>query len=56
MKKMDGSDTLVDNPLHLPEPSSIHDMQQPMIRAMIYIANDSMGNVFIPINQTHGMS
>jgi GTP-binding protein LepA len=52
--KTDGMELLVDNPLHLPEPSSIEHIQEPMIRAMIHIPNDSIGDMLMLITEKRG--
>ncbi|MDR3317204.1 MAG: translation elongation factor 4 [Puniceicoccales bacterium] len=52
--KTDGVELLVDNPLHLPDPSSIASTQEPMIRAMIHIPNDSIGDMLMLIAEKRG--
>ncbi|MDR2372322.1 MAG: translation elongation factor 4 [Puniceicoccales bacterium] len=52
--KTDGIELLVDNPLHLPEPSSIDHIQEPMIRAMIHIPNGSIGDMLMLISEKRG--
>ncbi|MDR1907181.1 MAG: translation elongation factor 4 [Puniceicoccales bacterium] len=54
VKKTDGTEILVDNPLHLPEPSSIDHIQEPMIRAMIHIPNGSIGDMLMLISEKRG--
>jgi GTP-binding protein LepA len=52
--KTDGIELLVDNRLHLPEPSSIDYIQEPMIRAMIHIPNESIGDMLMLISEKRG--
>jgi GTP-binding protein LepA len=52
--KTDGVELLVDNPLHLPDPSSIDHIQEPMIRAMIHIPNGSIGDMLMLISEKRG--
>jgi GTP-binding protein LepA len=52
--RTDGVELLVDNPLHLPDPSSIDYIQEPMICAMIHIPNGSIGDMLMLISEKRG--
>lgn len=52
--KTDGEELVVDNPLHLPDPSSIASIQEPMIRAMIHIPNESIGDMLMLVAEKRG--
>jgi GTP-binding protein LepA len=53
--KTGGMEVLVDNPLHLPDPSSINYIQEPMIRAMVHIPNGSIGDMLMLIAEKRGI-
>ena len=44
----------VDNPVNLPDPSVIAEIQEPTIRASIHIPNDSMGDILALIMEKRG--
>jgi GTP-binding protein LepA len=53
--KTDRTELWVDNPLHLPELSSVDYIQEPMIRAMIHIPNGAIGDMLMLISEKRGV-
>lgn len=49
-----GVELQIDNPLRLPDPSSIAYIQEPMIRAMIHIPNESIGDMLTLVSEKRG--
>lgn len=52
--KTDGTEVHVDNPLHLPEVSSIEYIQEPTIIASIHIPNDAIGDILMLVAEKRG--
>jgi len=53
--KEDGTEVEVQNPIHLPDPSEIAEIREPMIRATLHIPTTSMGDVMALILEKRGM-
>ncbi len=53
--KTDGSELYVDNPSHLPDPSDIEYMEEPVVRAEIYTPPDYMGPVMDLCKEKRGV-
>ena len=53
--KTDGSELYVDNPSHLPDPSDIEYMEEPIVRAEIYTPPDYMGPVMDLCKEKRGV-
>ena len=54
VKLTDGSWIEVDNPLKLPDPSTIDEIYEPMILAKIHIPNESIGDILALISEKRG--
>ncbi|MDR1458112.1 MAG: translation elongation factor 4 [Puniceicoccales bacterium] len=52
--RTDGVMDEVDNPLHLPDPSAIDYIQEPLIMATIHIPNESIGDMLALITEKRG--
>ena len=50
-----GELVIIDNPLHLPDPSNIDEIHEPMIDAKILIPNDSIGDILALVNEKRGL-
>lgn len=53
--KTDGTEVFVDNPSHLPEPSDIEYMEEPIVKADIYTPPDYMGAVMDLCKEKRGV-
>lgn len=53
--KTDGTEFFVDNPSHLPEPSDIEYMEEPIVKANIYTPPDYMGPVMDLCKEKRGV-
>jgi GTP-binding protein LepA len=53
--RTDGNQIEVHNPVHLPDPSEIDFVEEPMIRANIHIPNDSIGDLLALITEKRGI-
>lgn len=53
--KTDGSELYVDNPSHLPDPSDIEYMEEPIVKAEIYTPPDYMGSVMDLCKEKRGV-
>ena len=53
--KVDGEMVEVHNPVHLPEPSEIETIKEPMIRASIHIPSGSIGDTLALISEKRGI-
>ena len=53
--KTDGEEFFVDNPTHLPEPSDIEYMQEPIVKAEIYTPPDYMGPIMDLCKEKRGV-
>ncbi|MFW5874181.1 MAG: translation elongation factor 4 [Verrucomicrobiota bacterium] len=53
--KTDGEQIEVHNPVHLPDPSEIEFIEEPMIRASIHIPSDSIGDVLALASEKRGI-
>ncbi|MFP4070248.1 MAG: translation elongation factor 4 [Verrucomicrobiota bacterium] len=53
--KTDGEQVEVHNPVHLPDPSEIEFIEEPMIRASIHIPSDSIGDVLALASEKRGI-
>ena len=53
--KTDGEDLFVDNPSHLPDPSDIEYMEEPIVKAEIYTPPDYMGSVMDLCKEKRGV-
>ncbi|MBR2646752.1 MAG: translation elongation factor 4 [Clostridia bacterium] len=53
--KTDGEEFFVDNPSHLPEPSDIEYMEEPIVKAEIYTPPDYMGSVMDLCKEKRGV-
>ena len=53
--KTDGSELYVDNPSHLPDPSDIEYMEEPIVKAEIYTPPDYMGPVMDLCKEKRGV-
>ena len=51
----DGTMMTIDNPLRLPEPSSIRSIEEPTIRASIHISNTSIGCILELLREKRGL-
>ncbi|MEZ5300964.1 MAG: translation elongation factor 4 [Verrucomicrobiales bacterium] len=43
--KSDGTEIVVDNPIHLPDPPSIDEIREPMVRSFVLTPNDYIGEL-----------
>jgi GTP-binding protein LepA len=55
VKLTDGSWVQIDNPLHLPDQSSIDEIYEPMMTAKIHIPNDSIGDMLALVSERRGI-
>ncbi|HZP58906.1 MAG TPA: translation elongation factor 4 [Opitutaceae bacterium] len=55
LKKVGGEAIEVDNPVNMPDPSSIAEIAEPTIRASIHIPNDAMGDMLALIMEKRGI-
>lgn len=55
IKLTDGSWIEVDNPLKLPDPSTISEIHEPTIKANIHIPNSSIGDILALISEKRGI-
>ena len=53
--KVDGEMIEVHNPVHLPEPSEIETIKEPMIRASIHIPSGSIGDTLALVSEKRGI-
>ena len=53
--KVDGEMLEVHNPVHLPEPSEIETIKEPMIRASIHIPSESIGDTLALVSEKRGI-
>jgi len=53
--KTDGAQIEVHNPVHLPDPSEIEYIEEPMIKASIHIPSDSIGDVLALASEKRGV-
>ncbi len=53
--KTDGEELFVDNPSHLPDPSDIEYMEEPIVKAEIYTPPDYMGSVMDLCKEKRGV-
>ena len=53
--KVDGEMLEVHNPVHLPEPSEIETIKEPMIRASIHIPSGSIGDTLALVSEKRGI-
>ncbi len=53
--KTDGEEFFVDNPTHLPDPSDIEYMEEPIVKAEIYTPPDYMGSVMDLCKEKRGV-
>lgn len=53
--KTDGEEIFVDNPLHLPDVSTINYIQEPTILASIHIPNEAIGDILMLIAEKRGV-
>lgn len=53
--KVDGETLEVHNPVHLPEPSEIETIKEPMIRASIHIPSESIGDTLALVSEKRGI-
>ena len=53
--KVDGEIIEVHNPVHLPEPSEIETIKEPMIRASIHIPSGSIGDTLALVSEKRGI-
>ena len=53
--KTDGEEFFVDNPTHLPEPSDIEYMEEPIVKAEIYTPPDYMGSIMDLCKEKRGI-
>jgi GTP-binding protein LepA len=44
----------IDNPVHLPDPSNIEEIQEPTIRAIIHVPTDSIGDILALVMDKRG--
>ncbi len=50
----DGDVVEVDNPVHMPDPSSIEEIEEPTIRATIHVPSDSVGDILALVMDNRG--
>ena len=55
VKKTDGQEIEVHNPVHLPETSDIEYIEEPMIRASIHIPSESIGDTLALVSEKRGL-
>lgn len=55
VRKTDGSWIQVDNPVHLPDPSEIEEIHEPMILATIHLPSVSIGDIMALIMEKRGL-
>jgi GTP-binding protein LepA len=55
VNKTDGETIEVDNPLHLPDPSEIDSIEEPMIRATIHTPTECIGDMLALISEKRGV-
>ncbi len=55
VKKTDGQEIEVHNPVHLPESSDIEYIEEPMIRASIHIPSESIGDTLALVSEKRGL-
>lgn len=55
LRKTDGTEMEVDNPVHLPDPAEIDLMWEPMIRATLHIPSVNIGDILALIMEKRGM-
>ncbi|MDR0715584.1 MAG: translation elongation factor 4, partial [Puniceicoccales bacterium] len=55
VKLTDGSWVQIDNPLNLPDQSSIDEIYEPMMTAKIHIPNDSIGDMLALVSEKRGI-
>ena len=55
VKKTSGEVLTVDNPVNLPEPTAIAEIQEPTIRASIHLPNGSLGDILALIMEKRGI-
>ena len=53
--KVDGEMLEVHNPVHLPEPSEVETIKEPMIRASIHIPSESIGDTLALVSEKRGI-
>ena len=53
--KTDGTEFFVDNPTHLPEPSDIEYMEEPIVKAEVYTPPDYMGSIMDLCKEKRGV-
>ncbi len=54
VKKTDGTELVMDNPMHLPDPSTIVSIAEPTIRATILTPNECIGDLLALIAEKRG--
>ena len=50
-----GERVLVDNPAHLPDPSQIEEIREPMVKAYVLCPNENIGDILQLIQEKRGM-
>ena len=53
--KSNGTEMIVDNPLHLPEPQEVAEIREPLVKAFIMLPNESMGDIFQLVMEKRGV-
>ncbi|MCC5838480.1 MAG: elongation factor 4 [Opitutales bacterium] len=53
--KSDGEVVEVQNPVHLPDPSEIEQVEEPMIRATLHLPNEYIGDILALVMEKRGM-
>ncbi|HEV8324617.1 MAG TPA: translation elongation factor 4 [Myxococcota bacterium] len=51
----DGTETLIDNPAHLPDPTRIERIEEPIVRATVYVPQDGVGAVLALCEERRGV-
>jgi GTP-binding protein LepA len=54
VKKTDGTELIMDNPMHLPDPSTILSIAEPTIRATILTPNECIGDLLALVAEKRG--
>jgi GTP-binding protein LepA len=55
IKLTNGESLILDNPVNFPDPSEIETIEEPTIRAMIHIPNESIGDILALISEKRGL-
>ncbi len=55
LRKSDGVEMEVHNPVHLPDPSEIEYIEEPMIRASLHVPGDAIGDALALVSEKRGV-